>query len=82
MENNEFKKLRSENCTYYYFDNIIKFEGFDFDNILIDEKSNENILNYDISYRTLIGPKPLRIRFDKVDRFVRVYVQLLIKVSS
>ena len=25
---------------------------FDFDNILIDEKSYENILIYDISYRT------------------------------
>ena len=46
---------------------------FDFDNILIDEKSYENILIYDISYRTLIGSKPLRIRFGKVDRFIRVY---------
>ena len=28
---------------------------------------------YDISYETLIDPKPLRIRFDKIDRFTRVY---------
>ena len=26
-----------------------------------------------ISYRTLIGAKPLRIRFDKIDGFTRVY---------
>ena len=28
---------------------------------------------YDISYETLIDPKPLRIRFDKIDSFTRVY---------
>ena len=28
---------------------------------------------YKISYETLIGPKPLRIRLDKVDEFIRVY---------
>ena len=44
-----------------------------FDNILIDEKLYKNILVYNISYKTLIGIKPLRIRFDKVNRFYRVY---------
>ena len=29
------------------------------------KNSHENILIYDISYKTLIGPKPMRIRFDK-----------------
>ena len=38
MENNEFIKVLMENCTCYYFDDIIKLEDFDFDNILIDEK--------------------------------------------
>ena len=33
----------------------------------------KNILIYDISYRTLIGAKPLRIRFDKIDGFIRVH---------
>ena len=51
----------------------IKLEHIDFDNILIDEKSHENILLYDISYKTLIGPKPLRIRFDKIDGFIKIY---------
>ena len=27
---------------------------------------------YDISYKTSAGPKPLRIRFDKTDGFIRV----------
>ena len=40
---------------------------------LISEKSHENILIYDMSYKTLISAKPLRIRFDKVDGFIRVY---------
>ena len=31
-------------------------EDFDIDNILIDENSHENILIYDISYKTLTGP--------------------------
>ena len=29
----------------YYFDEIIKLEDFDFDNILIDEKHHENFKN-------------------------------------
>ena len=29
----------------YYFDDIIKIEDFDLDNIIIDEKSYENIEN-------------------------------------
>ena len=28
---------------------------------------------HNISDKTLIGAKPLRIRFDKIDRFIRIY---------
>ena len=28
---------------------------------------------YDISYKILIDPKPLRNRFDKIDRFIRIF---------
>ena len=74
MESNiEFKKINIENCTCCYFDDIIKLEDFDPDNSLTDEKSYENILIYDISYKTFIGSKPLRCRFDKIDQYVRVY---------
>ena len=59
MENNGLKKVRVKNRTCCYFDDIIKLEDFDLDNILIDEKSNENILTCEISYKTLIGLKPL-----------------------
>ena len=51
----------------------IKVQDFDFDNILIDEKSHENILIYDILKNTLIGSKPLRIRFDEKDGFIKIY---------
>ena len=54
-------------------DDIIKIEDFDPENILIDEKSYENIFVYIISYKTLIDAKPLRIRFDKINGFIRVY---------
>ena len=59
MENNEFQKVRIKNRTCYYFNNIIKLEDFDLDNFLTNEKSHENIFIYDISYKTLIEPKPL-----------------------
>ena len=51
MENNELKKVRIKNRTCYYVDDINKLENFDIDNILIDEKSHENILISGISYK-------------------------------
>ena len=62
---------KSHICSYV--DNIIKIEEFNFDHILLDKKSYGNILIYGISYKTLVGAKPLYIRFDKLDEFVRVY---------
>ena len=73
MENNDFEKARIKNRTCYYFGDIIKLEDFDIDNILIDENSHENIMIYDISYKTVIGSKTLRIRFDKIVGFIRIY---------
>ena len=67
MENDELKKVCIKNRTCYYSDDIIKLEDFDVDNILMEGKSHKNILIYDISYKTLIGSKPLRIKFDKID---------------
>ena len=43
------------------FDDIIKIEDFDFGNILLDEKSYENILIYNVLYTTLVGAKSMRI---------------------
>ena len=55
------------------FDYKIKIEDFDFNNTLLNEKSYENILIYDVAYKNLIGVKPLCIMFDKVHRFIRDY---------
>ena len=68
-----FKKVCIKNHMCYYLDDIIELADIDFDNILIDEKSHANTLIYDISHKTLIGAKPLQIRFDKIDRFIRIY---------
>ena len=38
---------------------VTEYEDFDLDNILIDEKSYENILVHNNSYKILIGAKPL-----------------------
>ena len=74
MESNDkLKEIDIKSRTCCYFDDIIKIEDYDLDNILIDEKSYENILVYSISYKTLIDFKPLRIRFDNIDGFIRVY---------
>ena len=39
----------------YYLDYIIEIEGFDFDKILLDEKSYKNISMYDVLYKTSIS---------------------------
>ena len=52
---------------------IIKLKDFDLDNILIDKKSQENILIYDISYKPFIGAKNVLIRFDNIGGFIRIY---------
>ena len=63
--------MRNRTCCY--FDDIIKLENFDLDHISLDKKSHENILIYNILYKNLIDSKPLRIRFDKIDEFIRIY---------
>ena len=79
LENNdELKEINIKNRLCYYSNDIIKTEDFNLDNILIDEKSFENILIYNISYKSLSDAKPLRIRFDKIDGFIRVYDGIII----
>ena len=70
METHELKKVCIKNRTRYYFDEI---EDFDIDNILIDEKSHQNMFIYGISYKALTDPKPFHIRFDKIDGFIRIF---------
>ena len=75
VSNDKLKEIEIINRTCYYFVDLIKIKYFNSDNILMNEKSYENILVYDISYKTLIGAKLLRIRFDKINGFIRVYDQ-------
>ena len=68
----KLKEIGIKNWTCYHFDGQIKIELFNLDNVLRDEKSFENILVYNISNKNLIA-NPLRIRFDKIDDFIRTY---------
>ena len=69
-ENIEFKKVHFKKRNCYYFNDIIKSENFDFD------KSHKNILSYGISFKTLIGPKPLCTRFDKIEDLLEFMMEL------
>ena len=68
----ELKEIDIKNHACYYFDDMIINFDINFD-ILLDQKLYENISIYDISCKTSTGPKPLRIRFDKRDGFIRVH---------
>ena len=62
----------------YYFVDIIRFwdGGIEFTDILLEQKSyetSENILIYDISYKTSMGAKPFLIRFSKIDGFIKIH---------
>ena len=69
---NKLKEIHIKNHACYHFDEIIRVEDIDF-HILLDEKSYKNILAHDISYKTFMGAKPLHIRFDKVNRIIKIY---------
>ena len=69
---NELKETDIKNYVCYYFDDIINGKNINFSNILLVKKLYEDISLYDISYKTSKGPKPLRIRFDKIDGFIMV----------
>ena len=79
---NELKEIDIKNRTCYYFDYTIRFldRAIEFRDILLDEKlykeKYENIFIYDISYKTSTGAKPLRIRFDKIDGFIKVHHEI------
>ena len=71
--NDELKDIDNKNCTCYYFDGITKIEDFDFDNILLDAKSDKILRLMKFQHKTLIGAMPSRTRFGKTDGFIRVY---------
>ena len=52
---------------------ITKFKGFDFDNVLVDEKPHENVLIYNISHETWLILNSLRIRFNQINELIRIH---------
>ena len=71
----ELKEIDINNCTCYYFSDIMRVKDLDFSDILLNKKSyktNENILIYDILCKTFMDPKPLSIRFDEIDGFIKI----------
>ena len=50
----------------FYFNDIYKAADFDFINMLLDENSYENILIYDLLYKTLVGAKPWNSVFKRM----------------
>ena len=69
----ELKEMDIKKCTCYCFDDIMRVVDIDFDNILFEAKTYGNILIYDISYKTFMSSKPLHIRFDEIDEFIKIY---------
>ena len=54
----------------------MRVRDINFSDILLDKKSYKNTkknLIYDILYKTFIGAKPLRIRFDEIEKSVKIY---------
>ena len=62
--NDKLKEIDIKNRMGYYFDDIIKIDDLNLDDVSIDEKWNKNILIYNISHKSLIGNR-LRIIFHK-----------------
>ena len=66
----ELKAIDIKSRTCYYFNDTVTVSDISF---IFNEKSNKNTLFYDVSYKTFMGEKPLGIRFNKIDRFIKVY---------
>ena len=58
----ELKEIDIKNCMCYYFDDIIKDRNIYSIDVLLGKKSYEtyeNMLVYNISYKTSAGPKTI-----------------------
>ena len=86
MESNDkFKKTDIKNRACSYLDDIIKIEDFDIHNILlINEKSYKNILDYNISYKSLIDSIILELikQMDLPEFMMELDIQFYWEVKS
>ena len=72
----KLEEVGIKNRTCYYFDDIMWVIDIDFNNLLLDKKSYkkiQNVLVYEILYKTFMVKKPMHIRFDKIDAFIKIY---------
>ena len=69
----ELKEIDIKDRTCYYFDDIMEVSAVYSGNTLLDKKTYKDILIYDIPYKTFMGLNPLRIRFHKIDGFIKIY---------
>ena len=65
---NKLKEIEIKNRAW-----MINSTDINFSNISLGKKLYKSISVYDILYKTSTGPKPLRIRFDKIDGFIMVF---------
>ena len=70
--NNELNEIDIENCTCYYFGDIMRAGNFDSDSISLDDKSHKNSYEKNFDYWHF----ELRIRFDKVDNLIKFMMEL------
>ena len=69
----ELKEINIKNRTCCNFDDVMKARDIDSGNILWEEKIYKNNLIYDNSHKIFMGSKPLRIWFDKIEGFIKIY---------
>ena len=74
--NDNLKEIDIKNRTCYYFDDVVKIKDFDLDKLLIDEKSYEKMLVYNIPHKNLISTKPFCIRFNKINGMISFMTEL------
>ena len=80
----ELKEFKIKSYACYYFNDVMRVIDIGFSDILLTEKSYENILIYNISYKIFMGAKPLCIWFKKIDGFIKIYdgIRYLILFAS
>ena len=72
----KLKEVGIKNRTCYYVDDIMWVIDIDFNNLLLDKisyKKIQNVLVYEILYKTFMVNKPMYIRFDKIVAFIKIY---------
>ena len=69
----KWKEIDFKNLTCYYFDNTMSASDISFNGLLLNKKSLKDNLVFDLLYKTFMGRKPLRIRFDQIYGSIKVY---------